>query len=75
MSKTIPRCEILNVCACVHERARACVCACGIERKFVHAAEVMVHCFIYFIYFVFILTLLGVTISSAALPFQRPKCE
>ena len=35
----IQRCEILNVCACVHEHARARVCACGIERKCVHSAE------------------------------------
>ena len=30
LCKTIQRCEILNVCACVHERAHVCVC--GIER-------------------------------------------
>ena len=31
--------------------------------------------FIYFVYLFFIFTLLGVIINSAALPFQRPKCE
>ena len=39
VSKTIQRCEILNVCECVHERARACVCMWDIEKKCVHAAE------------------------------------
>ena len=38
-------------------------------------AVVMVHCFIYFVYLFIIFTLLGVIINSAALPFQRPKCE